>query len=181
MRRRTLLLSPAAALTWSTAAAQSPREVSSQLRALALNTTPESLRLDPVSFQTQAYGAVVDVSRNDGESMTIVCFAEGSTSVYFSSGGGLVGLGSDPKVRSACRGLLAAVTERLKDAKPEVATELPTAGNVTVHGLFASGRRRITDREQSLAIGTSPYYETYKHARAVLSAVQTAQAAGRQR
>lgn len=181
MHRRHILLSLIPLFSFSRAGASSPREMSAELRLLALNSTPSSLGLDPSSFARTAWGTIVDVSRAQGGTMTIACLAGGNTSIYFSEGGGFIGAGSNATVAAAAAELLNDAATRLLRFPPNQTTELPPAGSVAFTGLFSNGRRRVTEAESVLASGKSNFSQTYRLAQQVFAAVQKAQPAGRAR
>jgi hypothetical protein len=181
MHRRHFIPSLGALLSFSRAGASGPREMSAELRLLALKSTPSSLGLDPTSFARTAWGTVIDISRTQGGTMSIACLAGGSTSIYFSEGGGLIGAGSNAAVAAAAGELLNDASNRLLAAPSNQTAELPPAGSVAFIGLFSSGRHRATEAESVLAGGKSPFSQTYRLAQQVFAAVQRAQPASRAR
>ena len=181
MPRRHILASLGAALSLSRADALSPREMSAELRLLALKATPGSLGLDPSAFARTAWGTVVDISRAQGGTMTIACLASGNTSIYFSEGGGVLGAGSNAAVVAAAAELINEASRRLLDIPSSQVTNLPPAGSVAFIGLFSSGRRRVTEAESGLASGKSPLSQTYRLAQQVFIAAQKTQSASRTR
>src|SRR5260221_1885309 len=67
---------------------------------------------------------------------TLACFADGTTSLYFSTGGGMLGAGQHESVRAAASAILAAAA---RDAAPLVqANEHPLAqaSHVRLQGLI---------------------------------------------
>ena len=181
MHRRHTLASLGAVFFVSRAGASSPREMSAELRLLALKATPGSLGLDPSSFARTAWGTVVDMSRAQGGTMIIACMAGGNTSIYFSEGGGVLGAGSNAAVAASAAKLIDDASSRLIDAPSSQTTDLPPPGSVAFIGLFSSGRRRVTEAESVLASGKSPFSQTYRLAQQVFAAVQKTQPASRAR
>ena len=61
------------------------------LRSLALGFKAEELE-EYMEYEDQVYLAVVDISTADGTA-TLICVIDGSVSLYFSNGGGVIGIG----------------------------------------------------------------------------------------
>jgi hypothetical protein len=179
MHRRHIVISLGALLSVKHAEAMSPREMSAELRHLALNATPSSLGLDRALFERTAWGVIVDVSRTHGGTMTIACLAGGATSIYFSEGGGFIGVGSNAAVAASASELLAEAASRLRAVPSSQATDLPPVGTVAFIGLFSDGRRRVAESESVLASGSSPFSQTYRFAQRVFLAAQKTQPTSR--
>lgn len=99
----------------STAKAQEPAlkpggdqsaEMMARLRNMALTMTPEQINVTVPSTGRGVWGSVTDFGSPQG-TVTLVTFLDGSTSLYFSTGGGIIGTGDiSEEVRKASRELL---------------------------------------------------------------------------
>lgn len=101
------------------------------LRALALEADPREL-LPPPEFPGVC-GIVVDIPSSGGHA-TVVALADGTTSMYTSVGGGVLGAGTHSRVAAASSRLLATAQRFLDVLTSSPATvELPPPGLVRVH------------------------------------------------
>lgn len=103
-----------------------PEDVYRILRAMALD----------------AVGVVVDIAQENGHA-TFVALTDGTTSMYTSTGGGVIGAGERPEVASATRRLLGVVDAHLAGVPLEGTDELPPASTVRIHVLRPDGRRHV--------------------------------------
>lgn len=77
-------------------------EASRGLRERALAVAALELGLAPTAARPRVWGVVMETGHAEGGA-TLVVFAEGTTSLYFSNGGGIIGAGEHAIVRTACR------------------------------------------------------------------------------
>ena len=111
------------------------------LRQVALGAVGAGLE-QPPREHPDVSGIVVDVP-SDGEWMTLAALTDGTTSMYTSPGGGLLGAGSIPDVAAATERLLVAAQEHLdRFTEPDDGTH-PAAGVVRFHLLRPDGRARV--------------------------------------
>lgn len=95
------------------------------LRNLALNISPDELGVK-LDKDDQVYGAVVDMDIN-GNVATMACLIDGTASLYFSTGGGILGSGQHESVHKAVVSYLVSIHQVLHimnltnnfDAKPQ--------------------------------------------------------------
>src|SRR5689334_23317524 len=80
------------------------------LRSLALDAIEQGLARTNLDFPNVA-GVVVDVPADGGGIATFVALADGTTSMYTSTGGGTIGAGFHPPVADASRDLLHTVEQ----------------------------------------------------------------------
>jgi hypothetical protein len=107
------------------------------LRRAALGAVAAGLEA-PGPDHPHVWGVVIDVP-SDGEWATVVALADGSTSMYTSVGGGVIGAGEHEAVRKANHQLLAVIEhEVLEHLDPDPGTH-PAPGYVRYHVLGADG------------------------------------------
>jgi hypothetical protein len=85
-------------------------------------------------------GVVVDVPSGE-DCATVVALADGTTSLYYSSGGGIIGAGDHASVAAAALALLAVVSQHLDGFEDVHDAALPPPSHVRFHVLTPSGRR----------------------------------------
>lgn len=72
----------------------------SSMRKLAFTFKPEDMDIN-MGNDYQVYGAVVDMGVDANKIVTMICFIDGTTSLYFSEGGGIIGAGRHESVKNA--------------------------------------------------------------------------------
>lgn len=124
--------------------AQDQKDVSPMagLRLMALNAQLEAIRKEIPPTEHGVWGSVTDISREHG-SATVVFLADGTASLYFSTGGGILGGESHESVRRAGANLLQCLERSFASFRTGAPGSLPTAGNVRFYvkardGLFVS-------------------------------------------
>ena len=116
------------------------RLVYDDLRQVALGAVEAGLEPPPWEHPDVS-GVVVDVP-SDGEWMTLAALTDGTTSMYTSPGGGLLGAGTIADVAAATERLLVAAQEQLdRFSEPDDGSH-PDAGLVRFHLLRPDGRVR---------------------------------------
>jgi len=93
----------------------------------------------PTPEHPHVWGAVMEMTYPNGTA-SLVALSDGTTSLYTSTGGGVIGGGSHAGVVEATHGFLSCVEEHLGLLAPEEDTPLPGEGRVRVHALTPSGR-----------------------------------------
>lgn len=118
-----------------------------EMRSLALKTAVSSLKLD---HAPQVYGAVMDLAMGE-RTATLVCFASGDASLYFSNGGGMIGASAIPTVRAAALRMVE-VSSRLFDGfTPVEWPPVPEAGRTGFVIVSTSGLRSASDETEVTA------------------------------
>lgn len=82
------------------------------LRNLAFEVIPEQLGIN-LDDDQQAYGAVVDMCISNDKTATMICFLDGTASLYYSNGGGIIGAGQHENVRRAVLSYLMSIHKAL--------------------------------------------------------------------
>jgi hypothetical protein len=70
------------------------------MRKMAFSFTHEDMGVK-MGNDYQVYGAVVDMGVDNINTATMICFIDGTTSLYFSEGGGIIGAGQHEAVNKA--------------------------------------------------------------------------------
>lgn len=117
-----------------------PAEVAAELREMVFLTDPEKLGISITPGQ--AWGVVMDTCYPKAVA-TVVSMADGSASIYISSGGGHIGGRGQPAVREAAVAFVHSATANLGKLKPASQHPLPAVGQtrfyvLTPEGLFSA-------------------------------------------
>ena len=148
---------PAAKLaTTATAAARpkpkaerTPEEVYMGLRKQAFASGPERLGLSGAVGEGQAYGGVMEMGLSSSV-VTVVCFANGEASVYYQTGGGMVGGGGHENVRKVAKGFVEKLQRALPAMKPAADQVLPGADQIRFYALTPGGLRVVEKSREAL-------------------------------
>ena len=103
--------------------------------------------------------------------------ADGTTSLYFSTGGGFIGGGQQQKVRDANRSFLRAIDAGLGSFSRAASVPLPTKGLVGLIALTYDGRLRAGARESDLIAGSDALSRIFHAAMDVITAYREATSA----
>ena len=124
------------------------------LRDAILELDPASVGIHRSPETPRAWGLVMDWSLDEAVA-TVVSLADGTTSLYLSTGGGTIGAGGQPAAAAASVNAIR-VAEGMIDEFP-VATEspLPARGRTALTLLTFSGLRRFEDDTSAFAEGSS--------------------------
>jgi hypothetical protein len=95
-----------------------------QLRSTALSVEPGSIGITPTGDLPHVFGVVMDIGMDRGTA-TLVAFADGAVSLYYSSGGGIIGAGQHEQVRSSAHRLLAIANSDLASFSLSLPDALP--------------------------------------------------------
>ena len=110
-------------------------------RFLALTEDPDAEHLRGAAFEMGTGGACA----------TVICVADGTTSLYLSTGGGQIGLGEHEPVRRANAAFRDAVTQHLDRMRPVADVPLVAQDEVHVVAVTGDGLRLIRWREDELS------------------------------
>jgi len=96
-----------------------------------------------------------------GACASVICVADGTTSLYMSTGGGQIGLGEHEPVRRANVAFRAMVMEHLDRLAPVADVPMVGQGDVHVIAVTADGLRLLRCREDEAADEGSPAWPLY--------------------
>ncbi len=125
------------------------------LRDMALHLTADKLGVHPAENETMAFGIVMDMGLPQGTA-TLVSFVTGDTSLYLSSGGGIIGGHGHEAVRLAAGKWLAVAREKIGLLSPTTDFSLPAAGDVRFFVLTNHGIQSATIKETDATSGSAP-------------------------
>jgi hypothetical protein len=139
---------------------------------------PGSVGIVPTPAHPTVWGGLMDVTYPSG-SATLVSLADGTTSLYTSTGGGRMGGGTHAEVAATTQGFLHALADhlgRLGEVIPDITDPdgppLPPVGGVAFIALTFGGRRRAEASEEDLERPEHPLHDVFHAAQAVIGALR---------
>ena len=148
-------------------------EIYTAMRNLALSLTAEEAGID--HEKDEVYGVLVDIGRGNNNVTTIISLADGTTSMYMTGGGGIIGAGQDEQCAAASKRLVA---EAQRQRKLLVANwEDTTLGydEIRFIALTPKGPIAATAKINELTAGSQPLSPLYYVADDVLTALRLLQ------
>ena len=141
------------------------------LRLQALELDPASIGFEPTDELPKVFGAVMDTGYPTA-TVTLVGLVDGTTSLYTTSTFGIIGGGGHESVATETRAFLIAVDDQLDGFGPDLGTDTPAVGDVTIHALTYEGRRSMTASEDDLGAGKHPLSPVFHAAHRVITALR---------
>lgn len=138
-----------------------PAEVYSRLRSQVLELTPDQLG-DSVSVDAPILALLMETAHPEAVA-TLIAVADGSSSLYFSNGGGFIGAGAHASVAEATRRWLEAGRAHLSELPAIVDPALPDEGMTQLVAVTAEGLHGVTAPEEELGEGRhglSPLFQS---------------------
>lgn len=148
-----------------------PAPIYLTMRDGILALAPGKVGLAPSSQTPRAWGVLLEMGFAEAV-VTLVALADGTTSLYFSTGGGIIGGGTHTAVAQASQALVAAAEGFLDELAPAAAFPLPGVGRVRFTVLTFSGARTAEAAEKELAAGRQPLAPLYEAGQEVLTQVR---------
>jgi hypothetical protein len=148
-----------------------PAETSRKLREQALRVAAPDLGLSPTSARPDVWGVVMDLGF-EGAVASLAVFAEGSASLYISTGGGVIGAGEHAPVRAAAEKLLDAAQSNLAGFRPAAESALPGPGRVHFHVRTFHGTLAAEGDEQDLGHGRHTLSPVFHAGHAVITEIR---------
>ena len=148
-----------------------PVRASADLRGLILHMKPEQISISRSSEIPNVWGVMMEIGMG-GAVVSVVSLAEGTTSMYFSSGGGIIGTGQHEEVALASRMFISAAERCLEAIPQSIACPMPAQGNVRFHLLTFDGYRSIETVESDIQKTAHPLYHLYESGQWVITKVR---------
>ena len=115
------------------------RGVYRDLRSMALRVDPATIRMPEGERWSGALVAAMEIGMTEATT-TIVAIADGTVSMYLSSGGGVIGAGEHAAVRGAADRFRTVVAENRNLLQRTGVFEPPSAGEVRFHARIGDDR-----------------------------------------
>jgi hypothetical protein len=129
--------------------AHDPAQVTAELRARLLHGTASQFSIQPVAG---VWGVLMETGYPKAAA-TLVALGDGTASLYFSSGGGVIGGGPHPSINEAARRLVEIAGRRVSELTPTTEFPLPGTGDVRFYVLTTNGVRQGGAHEETLGKG----------------------------
>jgi len=132
-----------------------------QLRSRILSLDPVDAGLTPSLTAAHIWGVLMETSYNVGTA-TLVALADGTTSLYYSTGGGLLGSGEYAPLAKASKALVTEAENHLQQMSITHQFPLPKVGQVRFIFLTYSGAFTTDATERKLASMKHPLSRLYR-------------------
>lgn len=152
------------------ASASQHSSVYRQMREQALTTPPEELEFE--RRWPRVFGSLMELGLPSGHVAMLVVFADGTTSLYSSAGGGIVGSGSQRTVRRASDEFMEAATAANRAMADAGESPVPAPGRVRFYLRTTGGLRTAEAGEDELKAGSHALSPLYTAGQAVLAQVR---------
>jgi hypothetical protein len=126
-----------------------------QLRNLIFRLEPAKLGIAPTTITPHVWGVLMETGYVVGTA-TLVSLADGTTSLYYSTGGGMLGRGDYKPVAEASKALVLQAENHLTQMASTREVPLPAVGHVRFSCLTYSGICTAEAAELSLKSGDHP-------------------------
>ena len=137
-----------------------PAEVYADLRSISLTVDVADIHLPPGEPWSGAYVAMMEIGLSSGTA-SFVAIADGSVSMYTSTGGGVIGAGEHAAVRAAGDRFRAAAAAARGELQLTTEFPGPAAGEVRFQLRTEDGGYTGAAPETALAGGRHPLSELY--------------------
>jgi hypothetical protein len=138
------------------------------LRQQAFTIAPSNIGISPAS-QDQVWAVIMETGYREAVA-TLVAIADGTVSLYFSNGGGMIGIGQHEGPRMASMELLSSSKGFLKQTSLTKTFPLPIRGKTRFYFLTDEGVRTTAEfDEEDLGNGKSPLSPLFHKAQAVIT------------
>ncbi|MBN2146955.1 MAG: hypothetical protein JW726_06185 [Anaerolineales bacterium] len=151
-----------------------PAPIYLQLRNMILSLRPDQAGLRPTPAAPHVWGVLMETRYPQAVS-TLVCLADGTTSLYFSTGGGMLGSGQHLPVARAAKKLVAAAEDYYLQAEATSEFALPADGMVQFCLLTYTRAYSIQAEEKQLAGQQHPFSALFFAAHEVITQVRLLQ------
>ena len=145
------------------------------LRNRALHVSAADLGLEP-DPNAPIHAVIMETGYPEAIA-TFACFKDGTVSLYFSTGGGVIGSGQHQSVRDACLEMLSITNQHASDfiaaCEPVSTFALPGKGEVFFYLITSDAAYQARCREKALAEQRDPFSALFNNCHAVMSEVRT--------
>ncbi len=138
-----------------------PTQIYLQLRQRVFTLAPADVGLAPSAFAPHVWGVLMETGYAVGLA-TLVSLADGTTSLYFSTGGGMLGSGDYAPVAETSKALVAQAENNLSQMGFTTEFPLPEVGQVRFSCLTYSGVYSAQAAEATLRSGDHTLSSLYK-------------------
>ncbi len=142
-------------------------EIYQNLRQQVLTLDPEKIGLTPKNSKG-VWGVLMESGYPEAVA-TLVTLADGTVSLYFSNGGGIIGVGQHEGPRKACEEFLSFAPEFLAQTTPTTEFPLPIKGHTRFYFLTFDGIFTAEAKEDDLENNRLPLSPLFYKAHEVIT------------
>lgn len=153
--------------------AKDPAAMSRELRSMVLALSAADLGLTRANYPHEVWGVLMETGMQDWH-YTVVALADGSTSLYISTGGGIIGAGGWPAVKAASKRFLTQGNHALDSSTPATSLEPPPLDTTRFFFLTFDGLRVGTAPEAALNKKNHPLAALFWAGQDVITAIRKA-------
>lgn len=146
------------------------------LRASLLLLDPADVGIAPSADLPRVWGALMEIGTANGAA-SLAMIADGTTSLYTSTGGGIIGGGAHDAVVRASIAFLRTLEGQLDSFGPDADDSLPGPGEIVFRALTFSGRLAVAAEEAELADRRHPQSPLFFAGHDVLTQLRRAEEA----
>jgi hypothetical protein len=165
-----LALGPAAA---EETPATDPAAMSRELRSMVLALSAAELGLTRANYPHEVWGMLMETGLQGGH-YTLVVLADGSTSLYYSTGGGVIGASTWPAVKDASQRFLDQGNRALAGSAPATSLEPPPLNTTRFFFLTFDGVQVGTAPEAALTQKNHKLAALFRAGHDVIAAIRKA-------
>jgi len=151
----------------------SPKEVMRGLRDRALECSADELGVAPTPDLPHVFGILMETCYEKAV-VSLVAFVDGGASLYFSTGGGVLGAGEHASVRATLQPFFRAAEAGINCFAPATATAYPDRGRVRFYVRTFQGTLTAEGDEQDLGRMRHELSPVFHAGHAVIAAVREA-------
>lgn len=152
---------------------QTPAETARELRTQALRRSAEQIGIGASPAHPSVFGLLMETGYPHAVA-SLVVFADGSTSLYFSTGGGVTGAGEHASVRDTHPALFTEAEAQREAFTPTVDTPLPQPGRVRFYLRTFGGTLMAEASEEDLGQMHHRLSRLFHAGHAVIAAIRRA-------
>jgi hypothetical protein len=145
-----------------------PAPIYLQLREYILNLAPQELGLTSPSSKKQVWGVLMETGYEVG-SATLVALFDGTTSLYYSTGGGMLGSPDYAPIASSAKAMVALAGSFVSKISPAEKIDLPSVGQVSFTLLTFSDKYTSSAPEELLVSGDHALSPLYQSGREIIN------------
>jgi len=138
------------------------------LRDLALSIDAAAAGIRPTDEHPIVWGVLMEMGLPNA-TVTLVGLADGTTSLYTSVGGGIIGGGEHAHIAAASRALVSVAARCIDALVPATVFRRPAAGAIAFHALTFRGNMTAEVAEKTVADGGHPLSPLFTAAHDVIS------------
>ena len=150
-----------------------PAEVVRGLREQIFTVSPSEVHIDPGPGHQRVWAVVMETGSSQGVA-TLIAIADGTTSFYFSTGGGVIGAGQHPSVRKASEQLIALVDSQVNSLQITEEHPVPETGRVRFYARTFDDLRTLEGAEKDFGERRLPLSVFFYAGHAVITAIREA-------